>query len=242
MSIEKCCTAPHAHVTGGREGTGASDDGNLNVKLTTPKELGGAGAAGTNPEQLFAVGYAACFLGALKFVAGRDKIAMPCERRHRRLRRHRPDPDRLRHRGRTQDLFAGNGARRRRKAGRGSPHRLPVLERDAWQHRCDADDRLTDRFSKAPARRRVFRLAARPALGVARATRVTPAPGVSRTQTSSRQTNQTNASHQDRPQQPPDHASTYPPSHERKSARSPARIHSPPRSAPRPRTARPAAS
>lgn len=77
MSIEKVLYRAHAHVTGGREGTGASSDGNLNVKLTTPKELGGAGAAGTNPEQLFAVGYSACFMGAMKFVAGRDKIAMP---------------------------------------------------------------------------------------------------------------------------------------------------------------------
>ncbi|CAB3827386.1 MULTISPECIES: organic hydroperoxide resistance protein [Achromobacter] len=77
MSIEKVLYRAHAHVTGGREGTGATDDGNLNVKLTTPKELGGAGAAGTNPEQLFAVGYSACFMGAMKFVAGRDKIAMP---------------------------------------------------------------------------------------------------------------------------------------------------------------------
>ena len=44
------------------------------VKLSTPKELGGGGGAGTNPEQLFAAGYAACFLGAIKFVAGKDKI------------------------------------------------------------------------------------------------------------------------------------------------------------------------
>lgn len=77
MSIEKVLYRAQAHVTGGREGTGVSNDGNLNVKLTTPKELGGAGAAGTNPEQLFAVGYSACFMGAMKFVAGRDKIAMP---------------------------------------------------------------------------------------------------------------------------------------------------------------------
>jgi osmotically inducible protein OsmC len=49
------------------------------VKLTTPKELGGAGAAGTNPEQLFAIGYSACFLGAMKFVGGRDKIAVPAD-------------------------------------------------------------------------------------------------------------------------------------------------------------------
>ena len=69
----------HARATGGREGTGASDDGRLNVKLSTPRELGGAGGDGTNPEQLFAVGYAACFIGALKFVGGRDKVAVPAD-------------------------------------------------------------------------------------------------------------------------------------------------------------------
>ena len=66
----------HAHVTGGRDGAAKTDDGKLDVKLATPKELGGNGA-GTNPEQLFAVGYAACFLGAMRLVAGNDKIALP---------------------------------------------------------------------------------------------------------------------------------------------------------------------
>ena len=66
-------------ATGGREGTGQSSDGVLDVRLTTPKELGGNGATGTNPEQLFAVGYAACFLGAMKVVAGRDKVALPAD-------------------------------------------------------------------------------------------------------------------------------------------------------------------
>ncbi|KQP10937.1 MAG: organic hydroperoxide resistance protein [Methylobacterium sp.] len=64
----------HAHATGGREGAAASDNGTVDVKLTTPKELGGNGAAGANPEQLFAAGYAACFLGAIKFVAAQDKV------------------------------------------------------------------------------------------------------------------------------------------------------------------------
>ncbi|MFO7787422.1 MAG: organic hydroperoxide resistance protein, partial [Halospina sp.] len=56
-----------------------SDDGQLNVKLTTPKELGGAGGEGTNPEQLFAAGYSACFIGALKLVAGKAKVELPEE-------------------------------------------------------------------------------------------------------------------------------------------------------------------
>lgn len=66
----------NATATGGRDGRAVSDDGLLDVKLAPPKELGGAGGA-TNPEQLFAAGYAACFIGALKFVGGRDKIAVP---------------------------------------------------------------------------------------------------------------------------------------------------------------------
>jgi Ohr subfamily peroxiredoxin len=64
----------HAHATGGREGSAASDNKAVDVKLTTPKELGGNGAPGANPEQLFAAGYAACFLGAIKFVAAQDKV------------------------------------------------------------------------------------------------------------------------------------------------------------------------
>jgi osmotically inducible protein OsmC len=64
---------------GGRSGSSKSCDGNLEVTLTTPKELGGDGAAGTNPEQLFAAGYSACFLGALKFVAGQAKVKLPAE-------------------------------------------------------------------------------------------------------------------------------------------------------------------
>ena len=63
MSIETIAYRAHAHATGGREGHAKSSDGALDVKLSTPKELGGAGGDGTNPEQLFAAGYSACFLG-----------------------------------------------------------------------------------------------------------------------------------------------------------------------------------
>jgi len=79
MSIEKVLYTAHAKTTGGREGQSASSDGHLSVKLSTPKELGGAGGEGTNPEQLFASGYAACFIGAMKFVGGRDKIVVPAD-------------------------------------------------------------------------------------------------------------------------------------------------------------------
>lgn len=68
-----------ATSTGGRTGSSRSEDGILSVDLTTPKELGGDGAPGTNPEQLFAAGYSACFLGALKFVAGQAKVKIPAE-------------------------------------------------------------------------------------------------------------------------------------------------------------------
>jgi Ohr subfamily peroxiredoxin len=79
MSIEKVLYRAHARATGGRDGRATSSDDVLDVRLTTPRELGGAGGAGTNPEQLFAAGYSACFLGAMKFVAARDKIALPAD-------------------------------------------------------------------------------------------------------------------------------------------------------------------
>lgn len=62
---------------GGREGRAKSDDGNLDVALVMPKEFGGPGGAGTNPEQLFAAGYSACFLSALKLTARLDKVTLP---------------------------------------------------------------------------------------------------------------------------------------------------------------------
>ena len=79
MKIEKVLYTAHATSTGGREGTSKSSDSVLDVKLTTPKELGGNGAVGTNPEQLFAAGYSACFIGTMKFVAGQKKIALPAD-------------------------------------------------------------------------------------------------------------------------------------------------------------------
>jgi lipoyl-dependent peroxiredoxin len=79
MSIENVLYRAHAKATGGRDGRAVSSDNVLDVKLTTPKELGGAGGEGTNPEQLFAAGYSACFIGAMKFVAGQQKIALPAD-------------------------------------------------------------------------------------------------------------------------------------------------------------------
>jgi lipoyl-dependent peroxiredoxin len=79
MSIEKVLYTAHAKATGGRDGRAVTSDGVLDVKLVKPRELGGSGGPGTNPEQLFAAGYAACFIGAMKFVASRDKINIPGE-------------------------------------------------------------------------------------------------------------------------------------------------------------------
>jgi len=79
MSIEKVLYTAHAKATGGRDGRAVSSDKVLDITLATPRELGGAGGAGTNPEQLFAAGYSACFLGALKHVAVRNKIAIPAD-------------------------------------------------------------------------------------------------------------------------------------------------------------------
>ena len=79
MKLDKVLYTAHATSTGGREGSSKTSDGVLDVKLTTPKELGGNGATGTNPEQLFASGYSACFLGAMKHVAMMQKISLPAD-------------------------------------------------------------------------------------------------------------------------------------------------------------------
>lgn len=76
MALEKVVYTAHALATGGRDGVVKSDDGKLDTKLDPPPAMGGGGT-GTNPEQLFAAGYAACFIGAMKFVAGTQKIQLP---------------------------------------------------------------------------------------------------------------------------------------------------------------------
>lgn len=79
MAIDKALYTASATATGGRAGTASSSDGALQVNLATPRELGGAGGQGTNPEQLFAAGYAACFIGAMKAVAAQQKLKLPAE-------------------------------------------------------------------------------------------------------------------------------------------------------------------
>ena len=68
-----------ATSTGGRDGSSRSEDGKFEAKLSTPKEMGGAGGEGTNPEQLFAAGYSACFIGALKAVGAQMKVKVPAD-------------------------------------------------------------------------------------------------------------------------------------------------------------------
>jgi lipoyl-dependent peroxiredoxin len=79
MTLEKVLYTARATSTGGRTGTSKTPDGTLDLTLTTPKELGGAGGEGTNPEQLFAAGYSACFIGAMKAAAAKRKLSLPAD-------------------------------------------------------------------------------------------------------------------------------------------------------------------
>jgi Ohr subfamily peroxiredoxin len=79
MAIDKALYTAQATSTGGRTGSTESSDGKIKLQLSTPKELGGDSGPGTNPEQLFAAGYSACFIGAMKAVARMQKVALPAE-------------------------------------------------------------------------------------------------------------------------------------------------------------------
>ena len=73
--LDKVLYTARAHTTGGRDGASRTDDGRLDIKLSPPGQAGN----GTNPEQLFAAGYSACFIGALKAVAARTKAPLPAD-------------------------------------------------------------------------------------------------------------------------------------------------------------------
>jgi Ohr subfamily peroxiredoxin len=79
MAIDKALYTAHATSTGGRNGTTESSDGKIKLQLSVPKGLGGDDGPGTNPEQLFASGYSACFIGAMKAVSMQQKIKLPAE-------------------------------------------------------------------------------------------------------------------------------------------------------------------
>jgi osmotically inducible protein OsmC len=79
MLIEKVLYRAQVKATAGRDTRAVSSDGVLDLKVTRPRELGGTNGRGTNPEQLFAASYAACFLGMMRLVAGREGIALPTD-------------------------------------------------------------------------------------------------------------------------------------------------------------------
>ena len=74
-TLEKVLYTAKAHTTGGRDGASKTSDGRLDVTLSSP----GTSGTGTNPEQLFAAGYSACFVGAMKAVAGKMKVTLPAD-------------------------------------------------------------------------------------------------------------------------------------------------------------------
>jgi osmotically inducible protein OsmC len=74
-TLEKVLYTAKARTTGGRDGASKTDDGRLDIKLSPPGQPGN----GTNPEQLFAAGYSACFIGAMKAVAGKMKVTLPAD-------------------------------------------------------------------------------------------------------------------------------------------------------------------
>lgn len=123
-----------ATSTGGRDGKSRSSDGKLEVKLSTPKELGGAGGDGTSPEQMFAAGYSACFIGALKFVAGQEKKALPADASITAKVGIGQIPGGF---GLDIDLHINlPGPGRRRRAGGEGAQGLPVLQRHPRQCGC----------------------------------------------------------------------------------------------------------
>jgi Ohr subfamily peroxiredoxin len=79
MGIEKVLYRAQVKATAGRDSRAVSSDGVLDLIVTMPRELGGTNGRGTNPEQLFAASYAACFLGMIRLVAGREGIALPTD-------------------------------------------------------------------------------------------------------------------------------------------------------------------
>ncbi len=145
MSIEKVLYTAQATSTGGREGRSVSSDNVLDIQLSTPRELGGAGGPGTNPEQLFAAGYSACFLGALKFVAGQAKVALPADTTVTGKVGIGQIPTGFGIEAELTISAAGRAARAAGRAGAEGAHRVPVLQRHPRQHRRDADRGLMRR-------------------------------------------------------------------------------------------------
>ncbi len=131
-------------------------------RSTRPRELGGNGAAGTNPEQLFAAGYSACFLSALQFVAGKEKVALPADSKITGRVGIGPLPTGFGIEAELRISVPGLPRETGAGAGRQGAHRVPVLERHSRQHRCEAHRGMTQIFTpcrtplgaRVPRRRR----------------------------------------------------------------------------------------
>ncbi len=139
MSLDQVLYTAHATATGGRDGRAVSSDNVLDVKLSTPRELGGAGGEGTNPEQLFAAGYSACFIGALKFVAAKEKVAFPADARIDGSVGIGPLPTGFGIQAELKISLPGLSARTGAGAGGESAPGVPVLQRHPRQHRRHPD-------------------------------------------------------------------------------------------------------
>ena len=138
--MAKSLYTAHAHVVGGRDqGHGVTSDKLLDVQLRTPVEMGGDGG-GTNPEQLFAVGYAACFEGALGVVGRREQTDLGDVAIDSEVSLITTETPRL-HRGGGPRCLAPRGGRpRARRLDRGGrPRGLPLLQRHPGEHRGDPD-------------------------------------------------------------------------------------------------------
>ena len=148
MKPDKILYTAHATSTGGREGTSKSDDGVLDVKLTTPKGLGGNGAVGTNPEQLFAAGYSACFIGAMKHVAMLQKTPLPADTSITADVGIGPIPNGFGIQVALHVSIPGMDKAAGAEDRRGGAPGVPVLERHPRQHRGDARRRLAPRWQR----------------------------------------------------------------------------------------------
>ena len=151
MAIEKALYTAQATSTGGRTGTTKSSDGRIELQLSTPKALGGDDGPGTNPEQLFASGYSACFIGAMKAVAARQKVSLPANVSIKSDVSIGPLAGKPGAFGIAVAMainVPGMDKAGRRGAGEGGTRGVPVFERDARQRRRVADGRLIARTAR----------------------------------------------------------------------------------------------
>jgi osmotically inducible protein OsmC len=132
-TLDKVLYTARAHTTGGRDGASKSDDGRLDVTLSSP----GAPGTGTNPEQLFAAGYSACFIGAMKAVAGKMKVTLPADLAIDAEVDLGPIPNAYGIAARLNVSLPGMDRAAAQAAGGRRPPGVPLLQRHARQHRRD---------------------------------------------------------------------------------------------------------